>query len=209
MKNTYQRFLRTITAEPQVIVAKVLSQEGVTVGSSKPTVRLIVSSCLVRPPGLNLHRRLNPQSPQPQCASRLCAAGEAVDAYLPREPGLPNPTVFLLLLSLDRYHEDLRVLKDGDCAYLSSSSISGEGNAVVRGLAAAESGEVARQEVVWARLEARGGKVGIELAGRVSCSHGKGVRLLTWWRRAKAKWMSRCWPGAPMLQGSLSSIVCG
>jgi hypothetical protein len=120
------------------------------------------------------------QSLKPQCASSLCAASEAVGAYLPCEPGLLDPAVFLLLFVLNGYHKDLWVLEDGDRAHLSSSLISGERNLVLRGLATAKPGEFASQEVAWAGLEARGRKAGIELACRVSCSHGKGIQVLTW-----------------------------
>jgi hypothetical protein len=57
--------------------------------------------------------------------------------------------------------------------------MSGIVEVVFGGLAAADPREGARCDVAWAGLDVREGQVVTDLACRVSCSHGRGVRVLT------------------------------
>ena len=60
------------------------------------------------------------------------------------------------------------MLKDRGCANVLKGLVSSELNIVVRRKAAAYASEGARKQVVWTRLEARGGGSGYELARGVS-----------------------------------------
>lgn len=92
---------------------------------------------------------------------------------------MSNETVLLWFFILNEPCVDLGVLKDRNCAYLSSRPINSVGDVVFGGVATAVLGKGAGGEIgnVIAKVEARDRVVGKELEKGVSCSFCERMRM--------------------------------